>query len=134
MRYLFDTNICVHIIRKHPENILARLRTLAPGDVGISSITLAELQYGVQKSQRPEQNQEALLQFLVPFVIADFDYSAAIAYGHIRTNLEKMGTPIGSLDMLIAAHAIGLGVTLVTNNRQEFARIKNLELEDWITA
>jgi len=103
------------------------------GEVGVSSITVAELYYGVEKSRYPSQNREALEQFLIPLAIVDFDYLASAAYGKIRATLEAQGTPIGSLDMLIAAHAVSMDVTLVTNNVQEFARMPNLKITNWVT-
>jgi tRNA(fMet)-specific endonuclease VapC len=102
------------------------------GSVGISSITAAELQFGVNKSQHVEQNRQALNQLLIPLEIFDFDYNAAIEYGRIRNDLEKSGIPIGPLDTLIAAHALSLNVILVSNNIKEFKRVKNLKLENWI--
>ena len=131
MRFLLDTNICVYLIAQKPPQVLDRFAALSFGDVGVSSITVAELQYGVRKSQYPERNQQALEQFLVPLVIAEFDYNAAAAYGAIRAALERQGTPIGSLDTLIAAHAMSLDVTLVTNNVREFARVPDLKLVNW---
>ncbi len=98
----------------------------------MSSITVAELRCGAQKSGRPSQNLEALSQFLIPLEIADFDANAADEYGRIRTALEMRGTPIGPLDTLIAAHAMSLGTTLVTNNAREFERVPNLNLENWV--
>src|SRR5581483_82946 len=98
------------------------------GDIGISSITLAELRYGVEKSQQIQKNRQALDEFILPLEIADFDEMAAEAYGTIRAALEKVGRPIGSMDMLIGAHALALGAALVTNNTKEFRRIKNLKV------
>ena len=98
----------------------------------MSSITVAELSYGVQKSQRQIQNQEALLQFLSPLVIAEFDTNAAFSYGQIRAELKRLGTPIGSLDTLIAGHAASMNVTLVTNNIREFSRVHGLIVENWV--
>ena len=132
MKYLLDTNICIFLIKQKPAATLDRFRTLAVGDIGISSITVAELQYGVAKSQHIEQNRQALAQFLAPLEIVDFDYAAAVAYGTIRSALERAGTPIGSLDTLIAAHALSLDLTMVTNNVREFARVPQLEVEDWV--
>lgn len=132
MKYLLDTNICVALIRHKPREIIEQLIFHKPGDIGISTITIAELVHGAQKSSQSEQNMTALYQFLLPLEIADFDQSAAIVYGHIRTHLEKKGLPIGSMDMLIAAHALSLEVALVTNNTREFKRIPNLKLEDWM--
>jgi len=132
MRYLLDTNICVYLIKKKPPEVLQKFNAYSVGEIGISSITVAELQFGVQKSRYLEQNQRALEQFLIPLTIADFDYQAAIAYGAIRATLEAQGTPIGSLDTLIAAHASSLNVTLVTNNTREFSRVPGLEIVNWV--
>ena len=132
MKYMLDTNICIYLIKQQPPQVLERFAPLSSGDVGVSSITAAELQYGVQKSQYSDQNQQALEQFLVPLIIADFDYDAAVAYGVIRATLERQGTPIGSLDTLIAAHALSLDVTLVTHNVCEFSRVPALKHVDWV--
>jgi tRNA(fMet)-specific endonuclease VapC len=131
MNHLLDTNICISIIRKKPRIVLQRLSAATVGSVGISAITVAELAYGVQKSQSIEQNQQALEQFLLPLLIVDFDFQAALTYGSIRAELERNGKPIGAIDTIIGAHALSLGVTLVTNNTKEFQRIPDLLLEDW---
>jgi tRNA(fMet)-specific endonuclease VapC len=131
MNYLLDTSICIYIIRKKPPAVLQRLAAVTVGSVGVSTITAAELAYGVQKSQYTEQNQQALEQFLLPLLIIDFDFQAALTYGAVRADLERNGTPIGAIDTIIGAHALSLGVTLVTNNTKEFQRIPNLLLEDW---
>jgi tRNA(fMet)-specific endonuclease VapC len=133
MKYMLDTNICIYLIKRRPPQVLARFNDCAVSEIGISAITVAELQDGVKKSQRPAQNQQALTQFLLPLVIADFDAPAAAAYGPVRATLEIQGTPIGSLDTLIAAHAVSLGVTLVTNNTDEFARVPGLRVANWAT-
>ena len=132
MRYLLDTNICIHIIRQKPAGLLSRLTTLLIGDVGLSTITVAELQVGVRKSRDPGRNAEALALFLLPLEIAAFDYAAAEAYGHIRAALESAGTPIGPLDTLIAGHAASLDAILVTDNVAEFSRVPGLRLENWL--
>jgi tRNA(fMet)-specific endonuclease VapC len=132
MDYLLDTNICIYIIKKRPEKVLEKFNTLSLGDVAISSITLAELHYGIMKSSNPKKNQEALDKFLTPLEILDFDYFATIEYGKIRADLEKNGTPIGPLDTLIAAHAKSQKLTLVTNNEKEFIRIPDLKIENWV--
>ncbi len=132
MRYLLDTNICIYIIKKHPIKVLNRLRQQSIGEVAVSSITLAELEYGADKSSRPEQNRNALLSFLSPLEILAFDEMAALHYGEIRAYLEKTGRIIGAMDMLIAAHARSISLTLVTNNTKEFSRIPNLNLENWV--
>jgi tRNA(fMet)-specific endonuclease VapC len=132
MQYLLDTNICIYLIKQKPSKVLARFSTLALSDIGISSITVAELEYGVCKSQQQEKNRSALMQFLIPLEIVEFDQTAAALYGSIRSDLESRGLVIGSMDMLIAAHALSLGVTLVSNNVREFSRIASLSLENWV--
>ena len=132
MRYLLDTNICIYLIKKRPHQVLGRFNAYSVGEIGVSSITVAELQYGVRKSQHPVKNQQALKQFLLPLVIADFDEQAAIAYEEVRAVLEAQGTPIGPLDTLIAAQATSLDVTLVTNNVKEFSRVQGLRFENWV--
>ncbi len=98
MDYLLDTNICIYIIKRKPGIVLERFRGLALGSVGIPTITLAELAYGIRKSGNPTKNQEALNQFLVPLALFEFDYNATLEYGKIRADLERAGTPIGPLD------------------------------------
>ena len=132
MKYLLDTNICIATIRNKPAGVIKKLTSHRPGDVGVSTITVAELIHGAQKSSQPEQNMAALDQFLLPLEVADFDQSAAAAYGKIRAYLEKKGMLIGSMDMLIAAHALSLGAVAVTNNTREFQRVPNLKIEDWL--
>ena len=132
MKYLLDSNICIALIRKKPPKILKTLAAMAAGDVGISSITLAELRYGAAKSADEGKNAAALEEFLLPLEIADFDAAAALSYGRVRASLEKAGMPIGPLDTQIGAHALSLGATLVTNNLREFRRISGLKVEDWI--
>ncbi|MGD1855140.1 MAG: type II toxin-antitoxin system VapC family toxin [Leptolyngbyaceae cyanobacterium] len=132
MKYLLDTNICIYIIKRKPPEIFDRFQDCDVGDVGISTITVSELTYGTQKSRYPEKNQAALDQFLLPLEIVDFDMSAAQAYGAIRAQLEKQGTPIGPLDFLIAAQALSLGISLITNNEKEFLRVPGLSVENWV--
>jgi len=100
----------------------------------VSSVTVAELYFGVQKRQRPAQNEQALEQFLIPLAVVGFDLAAAIEYGRVRAALEKRGPPIGPLDTLIAAHALSLDLTLVTNNTREFERVPDLSVENWVGA
>jgi tRNA(fMet)-specific endonuclease VapC len=131
MRYLLDTNIFIYLCKgKHPE-IAERVRHFGPGDIGISSISMAELEFGIAKSAKPENNRRHLQEFLLPFEILPFDYGAAVEYGGIRHFLEKSGEPIGPLDTLIAAHALAAGLCLVTNNKREFERVPGLKLENW---
>ena len=129
--FLLDTNTCIYIIKRKPEQALARLQSLQVSDVGVSAITLRELEYGVSKSSKPEQNKMALAEFLAPLEILPYDDLAAARYGEIRARLEIQGTPIGPLDMLIGAHALALECVLVTNNEREFSRIFDLEIENW---
>ncbi len=131
MEYLLDTNICIYIIKKKPAEVFEKFKNLTIGDVGISSITLAELQYGIEKSSNSEKNREALEKFLTPIEIIDYGYEATVEYGKIRAELEKKGITIGPLDMLIASHAKSLNVILVTNNVREFERIAGLRIENW---
>lgn len=132
MRYLLDTNICIYIIKKQPVEVFNRLRKCAVGDVAISSVTLAELEYGAAKSSKPAQNRNALIAFLSPLEILSFDDRAAIHYGDIRSCLERKGKIIGSMDMLIAAHARSIPLILVTNNMDEFSRVPDLRVENWV--
>jgi tRNA(fMet)-specific endonuclease VapC len=132
MNYLLDTNICIYLIKRKPPEVLQRFQQLQPGSVFISSVTTSELYYGAQKSQWVQTNLEALNNFLLPFRIVDYDESASFLYGELRADLEKRGQPIGSLDMMIAAHALSLDVPLVTNNTKEFERVRGLKLENWL--
>jgi tRNA(fMet)-specific endonuclease VapC len=129
---MLDTNICIYLIKKKPRGVLEKLAEYKISEVGISAITVAELEYGVAKSSLPDKNRDALDEFLAPFEIIPFDDRAAQEYGRIRAYLERKGTLIGSMDMLIAAHAQSLGVTLVTNNVKEFKRVPHLQVENWV--
>jgi len=131
MKLMLDTNICIYIIKQQPPTVLNRFLEYQIGDIGISSITLSELRYGVAKSKYKEKNTKALDEFIIPLEVVPFDEGAALVYGDVRASLENAGTPIGSMDYLIAAHALSLGVTFVTNNTREFKRIPNLALADW---
>jgi tRNA(fMet)-specific endonuclease VapC len=132
MKYLLDTNICIYIIKQKPPQVIGRLQKLAVNEIGISIITLAELEYGVAKSSFPERNRLALVRFLAPFEILPFSETAAVAYGRIRSDLEKNGQIIGPYDLLIGAQALSEKLTLVTNNEREFLRIPGLAIENWV--
>lgn len=132
IRWLLDTNICIYVIRQKPPEVIRRFWSLDVTDVGISSITFSELEYGAVKSAKPAQNRTALTLFLAPLQIFPYDHRAAQQYGKIRVELERLGRPIGPLDTLIAAHALALGCTLVTNNVREFERVPRLKIENWI--
>ena len=131
IKYMLDTNICMYIIKQKPQNIKERFRQAQVSEIGISSITLSELEYGVMKSAKPEQNKLALAQFVAPIEISAYDDVAAQHYGKIRARLERQGTPIGSFDMLIAAHALSINSVLITNNESEFGRVSHLKIENW---
>ena len=131
MKYMLETSACVELIRRRPKRLMRRMANLPAAEFGISAITLAEFQYGAEKSARSAQEYEALEEFLMPLTILDFDADATIAYGKIRARLESMGTPIGSLDTLIAAHAVSRNLVLLTRNLREFKRVPGLKAEDW---
>lgn len=131
MKFMLDTNTCIYLIKKKNPGILAHLKRHTTGEIGISSVTLAELYYGVSKSEHIQRNRDALHEFVLPLEIADFDEKATEVYGNVRASLEKTGIPIGSMDMLIGSHAMILGVPLVTNNVRGFKRIKGLKVVDW---
>ena len=134
MKIMLDTNTCIAVIKRKPAQVLKRLSAYKVGEVGISWVTLAELEFGVAKSQHVEKNQAALDEFVLPLEIANFDRETARVYGRVRATLEKKGAPIGSLDMMIGAHALSLGATLATNNTREFSRIKGLTIVDWLAS
>jgi tRNA(fMet)-specific endonuclease VapC len=134
MKYLLDTNICIYIINEKPEKILRKFERYPIHDFGISSITQAELQYGIAKSKNKNTNQFALDEFLLPLTILPFHGAKLVAcYGEIRALLESKGKTIGPLDMLIAAHALSLDLMIISNNLKEFSRVPNLKCENWIS-
>ena len=130
--YLLDTNICIYIINEHPKNVVKKIYGLNPRQIKISSITTAELEYGVSKSKHRDQNRAALCNFLSPFEIIPFNSRDAEIYGIIRAELERRGEPIGPYDLQLAAQALSGDFIFVTNNIAEFARIKKLKLENWV--
>jgi tRNA(fMet)-specific endonuclease VapC len=130
--YLLDTNICIYIINKHPAKIIEKISRLNPFDVKMSSITVAEMEYGASKSEKREMNKIALKTFLSSFEIINFDTEDAEIYGIIRADLEQSGNIIGPYDMQLAAQALRWDYTFVTNNIKEFQRINRLKLESWI--
>lgn len=131
MKYMLDTNICIYAIKKKSTNVIKKLLNCRINDICISTITYSELRHGVEKSQYVERNRAALTLFLSSISILPFDSFAAEEYGKIRADLEKKGTPIGPMDLLIAAHAKSQDLILVTNNTREFKRVNNLNIEDW---
>jgi tRNA(fMet)-specific endonuclease VapC len=132
MKYLLDTDICIYIIKKKPEQVLRKLTKLASTEIAISTVTLSELIYGAEKSQHRQKNIEALSGFLVPIDVLPWDESAAQSTGEVRAQLEKSGKVNGPYDLQIAGQAISLNLILVTNNEKEFSRVKGLRIENWV--
>lgn len=130
---LLDTNICIYIINNKPPAVLARFQQYRLGDIGLSSVVAAELAFGVAKSGSA-RNRQALEMFLAPLSILPFDAAAVWAYGDLRADLERRGTPIVSLDTMIAAHALSQHAMLVTNNTREFGKVSGLQLDNWVSA
>ncbi|MBI1790576.1 MAG: type II toxin-antitoxin system VapC family toxin [Acidobacteria bacterium] len=131
MRYLLDTNICIYVAKRKPAGVASRMRALRPGDVGMSVITYLELVYGACKSERHAENLAVIEQLRGIIPVQPLDDSVAKHYGLLRTALERRGSPIGPYDLIIAAHALSRGLTLVTNNVKEFSRVDGLRLENW---
>ena len=131
LKYLLDTNICIYIIKQRPPQVFERFRQHSVGEIGISAITYSELSYGVANSQQPEKNQHALDTFVAPLEVLPYPPEASLDYGRVRAHLRRAGRPIGPLDLLIAAHALHLGVVLVTNDTGEFSRVPHLSIENW---
>ena len=130
MKYMLDTNICIYAIKKQMP-LLQKLLAKDPSELCISSITLSELLFGIEKSNMKESNRKKLMTFLTNIAILDYDSDAALEYAKLRNYLERMGQPIGAMDMLIAAHALSKDMILVTNNEKEFKRVDDLKLENW---
>ncbi len=131
MRYLLDTDICIYAIKKHPPRVIERFKRHSPGDIAISTITLFELQYGVEKSRQRSRSGQALSRFLSPLRLLSLDSEGALEAATIRAQLQKTGEPIGPYDLLIAGLARGKDMILVSNNSKKFGRIKDLKLENW---
>jgi len=130
---LLDTNICIYIINAKPAEVLNRFQEYRMGEIGLCSVVAAELAFGVAKTGSA-RNRQALEMFLAPLLILPFDDLAFWAYGDLRADLERRGTPIGSLDTMIAAHALSQQATLITNNTREFAQVPGLHVENWVPA
>lgn len=130
MKYLLDTNICIYALKGNAA-VLRHLLSHQRSDVAVSVVTEAELRSGAAKSDSPHKTLRAVENFLRPITILPFISDDAVAYGTVRAKLERVGTPIGPLDTLIAAHAVGRKLVLVTNNEREFARVSGLKLENW---
>ena len=131
MDYLLDTNICIYIAKRQPSAMASRFEKLRPGDVGMSIVTYLELVYGAWKSARKQENVATVQELSRLIPVQPLDTAVADHYGRIRSELERAGSPIGAYDLLIAAHALSLDLTLVTNNLREFARVRGLRVENW---
>ena len=131
IKYLIDTNICIYIMNRRPIEIIHKFKQFDVGEIGVSTITVSELQYGVAKSKNYRLNEQRIEEFLSPLEILPYDEIAAGIYGDIRLQLEKSGEPIGPLDLLIAAQALNRNLVLITNNDKEFKRVNNLKVENW---
>jgi tRNA(fMet)-specific endonuclease VapC len=134
VKYLLDTSVCVELIRGRALRWIKQMAKRPTSDFALSTITVAELQYGAERSARPPHQRQTLEKFLVPFAVLAFDFDATAAYGKIRVELETSGAPIGALDMLIAAHAVSRNLVLLTRNLKEFKRVPGLKAEDWTKA
>ena len=132
IKYLIDTNICIYIMNKRPIAIIHKFKQFEVGAIGVSTITVSELQDGVSKSKKRKLNEQRLEEFLAPLEILPYDEIAASIYGDIRLQLERYGVSIGPLDLLIAAHTLSRNLVLITNNEKEFKRIKSLKVENWV--
>ena len=131
MNFLLDTDICIYLINKRPPSVISRFKQYRPGDIGISVITVSELEYGIAKSVRQEENQQRLEAFLAPFDLLPYTAEAVRTYGTLRADLEQREKVIGPLDMLIAAQALTEELILVSNNEREFSRVPGLRIENW---
>lgn len=129
---LLDTNICIYIARSHPATVARRFARATPGSLGISIITWSELCFGAAKSNDPSRAQSLLEQFAGIVAVLPLLAEAGLHYGKVRAALQRAGTPIGNNDLWIAAHALALGVPLVSNNLHEFERVAGLKLENWV--
>ncbi len=132
MIFMLDTDICIYVIKRKPDSVLAHLAQLKPGQLAMSAITFAELVNGAQKSKHVEANMARLNALSEMLDIRPFDKRAALSYGSVRSSLEKKGEVIGGNDLLIASHALSLNWTLVTNNEKEFRRVEGLKVENWV--
>lgn len=131
MKYMLDTNMIAYAVNRRPAQVLENIHSHLQDGLCISAVTMAELEYGICNSSRPEQNRLALMLFLSPIEVLPFDALAAAHYGTIRADLKRRSEPIGANDMLIAAHARSLGLTLVSNNLKEFEKVEGLVTENW---
>ena len=130
--YLLDTNTCIYFLNRSSEKIISKMKSLSPSNIKLSSITVAELFFGAEKSKAQKKNRTIVQGFIGNFELIPFDEKCCQNYAKIRATLEKSGSPIGPMDLLIASITITHNLILVTNNVAEFKRIKGLNLENWI--
>ncbi len=130
-RYMLDTDMCSYIIKERPESVRQRFQKLAMEQLCVSVVTYAELIYGVERSSSKRVNRPVIEDFVRHLDVMDWDTGAADQYGMIRTQLEVAGTPIGAMDMMIAAHAKSIKAVLVTNNQKHSTKIKGLKIDNW---
>ena len=133
LRYMLDTNIVIYAIKRRPIEVMEMFNRHA-GTMCISSITLSELLYGVEKSTQPARNMRKVNDFIAQIDLLDYEEQAAKHYGQIRADLERKGTLIGVNDLHIAGHARSASLILVTNNEKEFVRVHKLQVENWVNA
>ena len=130
-RYMLDTDMCSYIIKEHPESVRQRFQTLAMEQLCVSVVTYAELIYGIERSSSKRINRPIIEDFVRHLDVMNWDTEAADQYGVIRAELEAAGTPIGAMDMMIAAHAKSIKAVLVTNNQKHFTKVKRLKIDNW---
>jgi tRNA(fMet)-specific endonuclease VapC len=130
--YMLDTNICIYILKKRTISLLEKFNSIPQNNLCISVVTYAELQYGIERSSSKKMNQTIIDDFVSRLMVCPWDMEAARQYGKIRVNLEEKGTPIGNMDLLIAAHALSRKDIIVSNNLREFKRVENLAFENWV--
>ncbi len=129
---LLDTNTCIYFLNRASERIVERFKQLSPSQIRLPSITVAELYYGAEKSKFKSRNREKAKRFVSTFEIVSFDEKACSAYAKVRYSLERSGTPVGPMDLLIASIGLAYNFTVVTNNVKEFQRVKGLKIENWV--
>ncbi|MFH1351319.1 MAG: type II toxin-antitoxin system VapC family toxin [Pseudomonadota bacterium] len=132
MSYLLDTNTCIYFLNRSSEKIISKMKSLSPSNIRLSSITVAELFFGAEKSKAKKKNWTIVQSFIGNFELIPFDEKCCENYAKIRVSLEKFGSPIGPMDLLIASITLAHNLILVTNNVKEFRRIRGLKLENWI--
>jgi len=131
MKYLLDTNVWIDYLTGRYPKVVTRIQKSQPDELCLSSVVMAELRYGAEKSQRKRSNHRLLDTLVQEVRCVDFDVNAATTYREVRTALEKRGKPLGAYDMLIAAHALSLGLILITDNEREFKQVRSLAVENW---